>query len=143
VVIVIGVDGSVQSEEALRWALEEARLRRSKLRAVYAWLYPVIGGRGYIPPEYLDPERLRETAQERLDGFVAGVAREYPDVEIERVVAEGPAPRVLLDAAGDADLLVVGSRGRGGFAGLLLGSVGQQCVHHAVCPVVIVRRPGQ
>jgi nucleotide-binding universal stress UspA family protein len=138
-VIVVGVDGSEASKDALRWALEEARLRQSSLRAVYAWLYPQIGGRGYIPSELLDPELLRKTAQERLDALVGEVAGESPGVELERVVDEGPAARVLVEAAEEAELLVVGSRGHGGFAGLLLGSVSQQCAHHAPCPVVIVR----
>jgi nucleotide-binding universal stress UspA family protein len=138
-VIVVGVDGSEASKEALRWALEEARLRRSRLRAVYAWVYPQIGGRGYIPSELLDPELLRQTAQERLDALVVEVAGESPGVELERGVHEGPAAQVLVEAAQGAALLVVGSRGHGGFAGLLLGSVSQQCAHHAPCPVVIVR----
>jgi nucleotide-binding universal stress UspA family protein len=141
-VIVVGVDGSEASKDALRWALEEARLRQSSLRAVYAWLYPQIGGRGYIPSELLDPELLRQTAQERLDELVAEVAGESPDVELERVASEGPAAQVLVEAAEEAELLVVGSRGHGGFTGLLLGSVSQQCAHHAPCPVVIVRDAG-
>jgi nucleotide-binding universal stress UspA family protein len=73
----------------------------------------------------LDPELLRQTAQERLDGFVTEVVGESPGVEIERVVYEGPAAQVLVEAAKKAELLVVGSRGHGGFAGLLLGSVSQ------------------
>jgi nucleotide-binding universal stress UspA family protein len=143
IVIVVGVDGSEASKEALRWALEEAPVRGSSLRVVYAWLSPQIGGRGYIPPDVLDPELLRQTAQERLDGFVAEVVGESPGVEIERVVDEGPAAQVLVEAAKKAELLVVGSRGHGGFAGLLLGSVSQQCAHHASCPVVIVRGHAQ
>jgi nucleotide-binding universal stress UspA family protein len=138
-VIVVGVDGSEASKEALSWALVEARLRQSSLRVVYAWLFPQIGGRGYLAPELLDPELLRQTAQERLDGFVAEVAGESPDIELECIAPEGPAAKVLVEAADDAELLVVGSRGHGGFAGLLLGSVSQQCAHHAPCPVVIVR----
>jgi len=133
------VDGSDASEQALRWALEESRLRRSTLRAVYAWLRPQIGGRGYIPPEFLDQDLLRKTAQERLDANVAKLAGENPGVELERVVSEGPAAKVLTQAAEDAELLVVGSRGHGGFAGLLLGSVSHQCAQHAPCPGVIVR----
>jgi nucleotide-binding universal stress UspA family protein len=142
-VIVVGVDGSAASKEALRWAFEEARLRRSSIRAVYAWLYPQIGGRGYIPPDLLDSELLRQTAQERLDSVVGDVAGASHGVELEGVVTEGPAAKVLVEAAQEAELLVVGSRGRGGFAGLLLGSVSQQCAHHAPCPLVIVRGHAQ
>ena len=137
----MGVDGSEASKEALQWALEEARLRRSSLRVVYAWLAPQIGGRGYIPLELLDPQLLRQVAQERLDGFVDEA--DASDVELERVALEGPAAKVLVDSAQEAELLVVGSRGHGGFAGLLLGSVSQQCAHHAPCPVVIVRGHAQ
>lgn len=139
--IVVGVDGSDASKEALRWALEESRLRRSGLQAVYAWLRPQIGGRVYIPPELLDREQLRKTAQEQLAANVAEVAGENPGVELEPIVGEGPAAKVLTRAAEDAELLVVGSRGHGGFAGLLLGSVSHQCAQHAPCPVVIVRKP--
>jgi nucleotide-binding universal stress UspA family protein len=137
--IVVGVDGSEASREALRWALEEARLRGSSVRAVYAWVQPQMGGRRYIPPELLDPELLRQTAQERLDDVVREVAGDLAEAELEGVVSEGIAAQVLTDAASDAELLVVGSRGHGGFAGLLLGSVSQQCAQHASCPVVIVR----
>jgi len=141
-VIVVGIDGSEAAKEALRWALEEARLRRSRLQAVYAWLRPQIGGRGYIPLEFLDPDVLRELAQERLDGFVDEVGQSA-DLKIESVAVEGPAAKVLVEAAKQAELLVVGSRGHGGFAGLLLGSVSQQCAQHAPCPVVIVRGHAQ
>jgi nucleotide-binding universal stress UspA family protein len=138
--IVVGIDGSEASKEALGWALEEARLRRSTLRVVYAWHSPRVGGRSYIPPELFDPEVLRRSAQELVDSFVAEVDdRTSLDVELELVPLEGPAAVVLVEAAEQAELLVVGSRGRGGFAGLLLGSVSQQCAQHARCPVVIVR----
>jgi nucleotide-binding universal stress UspA family protein len=92
-VIVVGVDGSEASKEALSWALVEARLRQSSLRVVYAWLSPQIGGRGYIALELLDPELLRQTAQERLDGFVAEVAGESPDVELECIAPRDPLRR--------------------------------------------------
>ena len=138
--IVVGVDGSDESKEALRWAIEEARLRKATVRAVHAWTYPVIFGGAYVPPEVLDGDRLSREAREALDAVVADVAGEDPDAYIEHVVVEGPAAQVLVDAARDADLLVVGSRGHGGFAGLLLGSVSQQCAHHAPCAVVVVRQ---
>jgi nucleotide-binding universal stress UspA family protein len=140
--IVVGIDGSEASKEALGWALEEASLRRSTLRVVYAWRSPLVGGRTYIPPELCDPEVLHRSAQELVDGFVAEVTgKRSLDVELELVSLEGPAVLVLVEAAEQAELLVVGSRGRGGFAGLLLGSVSQQCAQHARCPVVIV--PGR
>jgi nucleotide-binding universal stress UspA family protein len=140
--VVVGVDGSEGSKRALRWALEEARLRRAELKVIRAWLYPQIGAYGAVPAELAYVDVLRSDVQEMLDVLVDEVAGENPGVAIVRVVAEGPPAQVLIEAAADADLLVVGSRGRGGFAGLLLGSVGQQCAHHASCPVVIVRDAG-
>ena len=139
-VIVVGVDGSKESKEALRWAIEEAQVRQATLRAVHAWTYPVIFGGAYVPPQVVDANRLSGEAQDALDAFIAEVAEDNPHADIERVVAEGPAGQVLIEAAKEADLLVVGSRGHGGFAGLLLGSVSQQCAHHASCAVVIVRK---
>jgi nucleotide-binding universal stress UspA family protein len=84
---------------------------------------------------------MRRAAEERLEEVTAGLEAEAEGIEIERQVIEGGAPEVLVAAAVAADLLVVGSRGHGGFAGLLLGSVSQQCAHHAHCPVVIVHAP--
>lgn len=98
-------------------------------------------GWGYTPPDLLDPAVLERWAEQVIASAVKEVAAERPAVEVEPVAAEGPAAQILLDAAGDADLLVVGSRGHGGFAGLLLGSVSAQCAHHAGCPVVIIRAP--
>ena len=140
-VIVVGVDGSEESKEALRWALEEARLRRATLRAVHAWAVPAVYVHGYAPPpDLVDRDLLRDRAAQMLDAVVAEVAGEDPHVAVERFASEGSAAQVLVEAARDADLLVVGSRGHGDFAGLLLGSVSHQCAHHARCAVVIVRR---
>jgi nucleotide-binding universal stress UspA family protein len=154
-VIVVGVDGSAGSDAALRWAVAEARLRGSGLRVVHAYHLPHVplteagvgaaGGMGL-------PAILTEDG-ERLRGMVEGQARRVVDdalaragdavagLEVERVVAEGPPAQTLIEAARGADLLVVGSRGRGGFLGLLLGSVSQQCAHHPPCPVVILPPP--
>lgn len=140
--IVAGVDGSEESKAALRWALDEAHLRRAELLCVHAWLYPsVVDPTGLTSPlEVSMLDTLRDDASELLEHVLAEVATEADkDVEISRSVVEGPAASALLAAAKDADLLVVGSRGRGGFTGLLLGSVSQQCAHHASCPVAIVR----
>jgi nucleotide-binding universal stress UspA family protein len=137
--IVVGVDGSPESREALRWALEEARLRKAAVRAVHAWGNPYLLTPGFGLPEDFEFPALHEAAENLLSSAVAEVAGENPDIDIEEVVAEGPAGSVLVEAAKGADLLVVGSRGHGGFVGLLLGSVSQQCAHHAPCPVLIVR----
>jgi nucleotide-binding universal stress UspA family protein len=137
--IVVGVDGSGSSREAIRWARDEARLRNTDVRAVYAWLLPMVNGYQYIPPELIDPDELERRAQELVDAAVAEAAGESTGVHVESRAVEGSAAEVLVRESRDADMLVLGSRGHGGFAGLLLGSVGQQCVHHAVCPVVVVR----
>jgi nucleotide-binding universal stress UspA family protein len=139
-VIVVGVDGSEPSRAALRWAVEEARLRHARVLAVHAWwTYPMQPPNR--PPAADEPERLRDDdASDRVQAFVTETLGERPDVEVTPVAVQGAqASAALVDAAGDADLLVVGSRGAGGFTGLLLGSVSQQCTHHAPCPVVIVR----
>jgi nucleotide-binding universal stress UspA family protein len=136
-VVVVGVDGSAGAKAALRWALAEARLRNLPVRAVHAWPLGYIGGnvKGY---PYWGGHRAAEDLLERA---IADVGTEAEGVEIERQVAQGPAAEVLVQAASPDDLLVVGSRGHGGFTGLLLGSVSQQCVHHAGCPVVVVHSP--
>ena len=140
--IVVGVDGSGSSSDAIRWALDEARIRKTKVEAIYAWQSPLVMGFQYIPPDLIDPEALDRHAREIVEAAVAEVSDAPDDVEIAARAVEGPPVGVLIEASKDADLLVLGSRGRGGFSGLLLGSVGQQCVHHAVCPVVIVRPHG-
>lgn len=133
--IVVGVDGSESSGQALRWAVEEARLRHARVRAVHAWWgYPMLAA---------DTEDQHPTndASGAVQAFVTETLGEERDVEVEPVVVQGQqASAALVEAAKDAALLVVGSRGAGGFSSLLLGSVSQQCAHHASCPVVIVRR---
>ena len=137
--IVAGVDGSEGSREALRWALDEARLRGWDVQVVQAWRDPYFVTPGFAQPEDFEPDALRMRAQEGLAATVADVAGDESGVAIEQRVAEGSAATVLVEAAKDADLLVVGSRGHGGFSGLVLGSVSQQCVAHAPCPVLVVR----
>lgn len=135
--VVVGVDGSPSSSKALALAATEARWRRARLRVVAAWSFPLYAAGTYVPADaYADVPDELATA---VDAQVADVLGPSPEVEVERLVAEGPAAAVILEAAKDADLVVVGSRGRGGFAGLLLGSVSSQVVHHAHCPVLVVR----
>lgn len=132
--IVVGVDGSELSRQALRWAIEESRLRGARLLVVHAWwVYPMLGAGLEIDPDVDD-------ANDAVRSFVAETVGEQGEVEFETLAVQGAqASAALIDAAENADLLVVGSRGAGGFSSLLLGSVSQQVAHHAPCPVVIVR----
>jgi nucleotide-binding universal stress UspA family protein len=136
-VIVVGVGHSAGAKAAMRFALEEARFRQARLRAVHA-----IGSSGsHRPLEWDDVRTVRGAAEELLENVTREVAGGFDDVEIERRVVEGTPASGLVDESRGADLLVVGSRGQGGFPGLLLGAVGQQCAQHAACPVVIVHKP--
>lgn len=141
--IVAGVDGSPSSLAALRWAVRQAELTGATVDAVIAWHYPVIPApMGPAPVAMLETADFEKAADETVtDAISAAVARDS-DVRVSAQVKEGNAAQVLLDAAAGADLLVVGSRGHGGFTEALLGSVSQHCVHHASCAVVIVRMSG-
>lgn len=141
--IVVGVDGSAGSAEALKFAIAEARLRKATLKAVTAWTLTYVAAPiGMMAPidEALIPE-LQDNAKAVLDKALADALGPEPDIEVEQAVLEGTPAQVLVDAAQGADLLVVGTRGHGGFTGLLLGSVSQQAAHHAPCPIVIVPHP--
>lgn len=134
--IVVGVDGSESSIRALEYAVEEARRRDADITAVlaYRWITYYPGAEfGSVQP----PPRDKVEA-EAMHELLEALETVPKDVPIDPVVLEGPAARVLIEAAADADLLVVGSRGRGGFAGLLLGSTSHQVVSHAPCPVLVV-----
>jgi nucleotide-binding universal stress UspA family protein len=138
--IVVGVDGSEGSTRALRVALEEAHVRDARLRVVSAWhvpplLYSSGWGMVAVPPDKSEFENLSRAA---LDKSLEAAGVEGSGVSVTRIVREGQAADVLCEAARGADLLVVGSRGLGGFGGLLLGSVSQQCAHHTPCPIMIV-----
>lgn len=141
-VIVVGVDHSEQAREALRFALEEAKLRDANLRVVHAWQYGTIGTtglEGFYPVVGAEVADVRNAAEQALEQTLRESLPDIDSVEIERRVVEGRPAGVLVDESRDADLLVVGSRGHGGFSELLLGSVSHQVSHHALCPVVIVR----
>jgi nucleotide-binding universal stress UspA family protein len=144
--IVVGVDSSEGAKAALRFALDEATLRRATVRVVHAWQFGYIGAsgiQGSAPVAGADLSDLRRRAEElALDAVLHEVGPAANGVVVERRVVEGAPATVLVDESHHADLLVVGSRGHGGFTGLLLGSVSQQCAHHAECPVVIVRARG-
>ena len=133
--IVVGVDGSDASKQALRWAIRQAKLTGSSVDAVTAWHYPSTygwaAGDGVIDVEGNAKQTLTEALNE-----VSGLE---PEVPVRPLVTEGHAAEVLLRAAKGAELLVVGSRGHGGFASALLGSVSMYCVLHAHCPVLVLR----
>jgi nucleotide-binding universal stress UspA family protein len=136
-VIVVGVDGSEESREALRWAARQAKLSGASLDVVAAWAFPETWGWSIAALNDLDPEADTRRMLEATVKEVLG-----SDDGAHLIAVEGrPAP-VLLQAAEDAELLVVGSRGRGAFAGMVLGSVSEHCLHHASCPVVVVHRRG-
>ena len=140
--IVVGVDGSKGSLSALHFAVDEARLRGADLRVVMTWsldpgTYAGVGGLSCG----IDPTVLEQSARAELDRFLDEVVGRSDGVRIDGVLTMGPAAQVLIAEAEEADLLIVGSRGHGGFAGLLLGSVSHQCALHALCPVVIVHGP--
>ena len=135
--IVVGVDGSPHSLDALRWAQREAVLRRGRLVALFAWGFvpPGHAGGGHTFDAGYGPEEADRLLAESIDAALGGGAG-----VVRRTVCELPA-RALLDASARADLLVVGARGVGGFRGLLLGSVSGHCLHHVQVPLAIVR-PG-
>ena len=163
--IVVGIDGSEASQNALRWALEEAQFHQgARLTVVHAYHLPA--SRNYSayadsflnvsamvqrievdqprrefdqPPREDDETYVRQGAK-RLLNRVLDAARTGPiSGKVELLAIPDDPAKTLIDFSRDADMVVVGSRGRGGFKGLLLGSVSQQCLHHAHCPVVVVR----
>ena len=151
--IVVGVDGSAGSDAALRWAIAEAGLREARLRVVHVHQLPqlplgeaALGAAGgmALPAVYSENgEELRKAVEVEsrrlIDDALDRVGGESAEaLELERVIVDGPPAPALIEAAKGAELLVLGSRGRGGFLGLLLGSVTQQCVHHPPCPVVVL-----
>lgn len=139
--IVVGIDGSETSVRALRAAIDQAGMRDAVIEAIsvvplQAPVWSAVPEAVAYPVE--DPRERFERARERLETIIERVRPRERDVPIETRVTEGSVARTLLRAAEGAALLVVGSRGLGGFRGLLLGSVSQQCVSHAPCPVLVI-----
>jgi nucleotide-binding universal stress UspA family protein len=134
--IVVGVDGSQGSLDALRFAIEEARLSNATVTAVAAWhVPPAAYGMGWSVP--IDDESYRVATEAKLTKALEEAGTADCGVTVIPELVQGQPADVLCEAAKDAALLVVGSRGLGGFRGLLLGSVSQQCAHHAPCPLAI------
>ncbi|CNE89974.1 Universal stress family protein [Mycobacterium tuberculosis] len=135
--VVVGVDGSAASRPALAMAFAEAALHGLSVHAVAAWEPAPVKG---LPP-LVDEDGIRAAATRRLEQLMAPSRDLHPGVDAQAEVRVGPPRDVLLDAAQDARLLVVGSRGLGGFRGLMLGSVSHALVQHAPCPVAVVHAP--
>ncbi|MFF6996258.1 universal stress protein [Streptomyces sp. NPDC008313] len=138
--IVVGVDGSDSSKQALRWAVRQGELTGGVVEAVTAWDFPQFhGALGWLPPSSGDEAALEGRARAELKQAVEEAVGPDPSAEVRTDVRYGTPASVLLNASHGASLLVVGSRGLGGFAGLMLGSVAQHCAQHASCPVVVFR----
>ena len=132
--IVVGVDGSAPSAQALRWAVALAKLTGQEVHAVSAWIPPTAYGWGPI----IDDTDWEENARVVLAGAVKETLDDADSALVRQEAVHGHPAQVLLDAAEGADMLVVGNRGHGGFAGLLLGSVSRHVSAHAACPVLVV-----
>ena len=133
--VVVGIDGSEGSQRALRWAAEYARMSGAPLQAVMAWDLPTNYG---MPANYDDVDFTKE-AEAKLEQTLAAVG----DLgAVQQRVEQGHPAAVLVSASEHARLLVIGSHGHGVFAASLLGSVSHKCIHHAQCPVVVVREKG-
>jgi nucleotide-binding universal stress UspA family protein len=138
--IVVGVDGSPSSRAALRWAVRQATLTGGTIDAVIAWQIPVLlQSYGWAPMGAEEAVDFEAEARKTIEAAISKDVEPADQHLITSHVVNGHPAQVLLDAASGADLLIVGSRGHGAFAEALLGSVGQYCVHHARCPVLIVR----
>ncbi len=134
--VVVGVDGSATNEVAIRFAFEQAAVRGAELVAVHTWNHPRPSAmRDGLP----DLAAMDQAERNRLAQELTGWHEKFPDVAVRQRVMHGKATAVLLSVARTAQLLVVGSRGRGGFAGMVLGSTSQSLISHAMCPVVVVR----
>jgi nucleotide-binding universal stress UspA family protein len=134
--VVVGVDGSPQSDAAVAFVVEAAAARGVSLRAVHAWLDTVVP---VMVSKAVDWDIVAAQQANLLTNCLAGWRQKYPDLPIEPLLIEDRPAHALMDSIDDAQLVVVGSRGRGGLAGMTLGSVSQALLHHAGCPVAVVR----
>jgi nucleotide-binding universal stress UspA family protein len=135
--VVVGVDGSPSSYAALRWAVRYAQMVGGVVEAIHAWDTP--SDIGWTGPA-IDPEFDLEQARERFAEELRAVFADGPPAGLREHLVEGDPSEVLIRVSQGAEVLVVGSRGRGGFARAMLGSVSQRCAMHAACPVVVARQ---
>jgi nucleotide-binding universal stress UspA family protein len=135
--VVVGIDGSDTSAGALEWALDEGRLHQATVEVVHAWGLPYGAGEPFVAVAF-DSTPLEDAARRTLDAAVESADTSGLPAPVTRTLTLGSAAASILQAAESADLVVVGSRGLGGFKGLMLGSVSYHVVHHATCPVVVL-----
>jgi nucleotide-binding universal stress UspA family protein len=135
----VGVDGSPESDLAVGFAFDSAARCGAPLAAIHTWDAPPLPRRNTVPPLSYDAARIEAAERQLLDEGLASWRDKYPQVAVTTSVVPGHAGQALVDVSRRGQLVVVGSRGRGGFRGLLLGSVSQRLLHHAACPVVVVR----
>jgi nucleotide-binding universal stress UspA family protein len=136
--IVVGVDGSPDGDRALQWAVGEAGRRGGTVQAVIAWTWDAIDGAVVVKTH---PSEERTAAERKLAHAVAQASTAHPGVTVASEIVEGRPAEVLVDAATDADLLVVGSHGHGRLHHAVVGSVAEECIRAAVCPVVVIPVP--
>ena len=139
--ITVGIDGSDHSVKALEWAIKEAAIQHSPVTVMMVHLVPMSGWTGrpiVLPADAAELEKARHTANELIAKVTSQLGDAQP-TSVEVNVVNGFPAQNLIEASRDCDLVVVGSRGSGGFAKLMMGSVSSQVVHHAHCPVVVVR----
>ena len=148
-IIVVGVDGSAGGQRATAWALGEAGVHGDQVLLVHVWQFPAVGFTSVDgnPVPVFEPDAIETAAAELLSNAAGDARRSEPRVDLDTRLIEGHPAAALVEASSAARLLVVGSRGLGGFKGMLIGSVSSACACHARCPVVIVppgapRRPG-
>jgi nucleotide-binding universal stress UspA family protein len=137
--IVVGVDGSKESAQAVDFAFDQAATTGARIVAAHAWHSPPSTYEGGFGPLMFDQAEVEEASRLLVAESLAGAVADHPDIEVETRLMTGQPARALLALGESADLIVVGSRGRGGFTGLLLGSVSQGVLHHARVPVAVVR----
>ncbi|KWV31089.1 universal stress protein [Micromonospora rifamycinica] len=140
--VVVGVDGSAASPAAVEYAAAQASARGVRLRAVRAYTHPATRRPGDIQPLVYDEARLRDEEAQALAESLAGLAERHPDVPVDPEPVPARPVAALVEASRRAQLVVVGARGHGELAGLLLGSVSHRVLHHSACPVAVVRAPG-
>ncbi|NUT36644.1 MAG: universal stress protein [Hamadaea sp.] len=137
--VLVAVDGSPANNAAIGFAFAAASARGVPVVALHVWAHPMSSGPGDMQPLVYDESLIQQDEERVLAEAVAGWHDRYPDLTVLRRTAHGRVRRTIIDAAAEAQLVVVGARGRGGFTGLLLGSVSQSVLHHSPCPTAIVR----